>query len=65
MSPCVEAGKSGAFNLSVLAPTGGVTHGSLTFTAGLTLVHFQLNLSRFFVIDPTHRHRVYHKTCLP
>ena len=41
----VEAGKSGAFNLCVLAPTGGVTRGSLTFTApGGQYVWFTLEL---------------------
>jgi hypothetical protein len=31
---------------------------------GLTLVHFSAQPEMFLVIDPAHRHRVSHKTCL-
>jgi len=34
------------------------------FRQGLTLVHFSAQPEPFLVIDPAHRHRLSHKTCL-
>ena len=46
---------------------GAVSAASGTFNGGgqgLTLVHFSAQPEPLLVIDPAHRHRISHKTCL-